>query len=173
MSRDIRKTKVAEIFIEAWTDPDFRDRLMATPIPTLEQKGFSLTQGMKVEVLQNTREIYFMIIPAAPWVVPTHLTMFPYIEDEAPPVQKRLADFNADVWSDDELKARCMEDPRGLLESLGVKLPDGAEIKILENTAQRMYLALPEPPGIQGVPEADIGAFAESEVVGVSFSKLY
>ena len=170
---DIRKSKAAEVFVAAWTDAAFRDRLMASPLETLQEYGFNVTQGMKIEVMQNTDEVHYHVIPAAPWVVPTHLTLFPYIEDDVSASQKNLADFNVDVWTDGDLKEKFLEDPAATLADLGVDLPAAKKIEVLENTAQKMYLALPCPPDLENLSDAEIVRTAEEAVAGVALSKLY
>jgi Nitrile hydratase, alpha chain len=52
----------------------------------------------------------------------------------------------ASAWSDDDYKARLVADPKSVLSEAGVALDDGAEIKVVEETAEVRYLVIPAAP---------------------------
>jgi hypothetical protein len=54
---------------------------------------------------------------------------------------------------DEEFRQRLLEDPRGAVgEELGTRLPDNVEVRVVEETAETIYLVLPSssPLGDEG-----------------------
>ena len=52
----------------------------------------------------------------------------------------------AKTWSDPAFKARLTADPRRVLAEHGVSIPEGVEVKIVENTDTLVHVALPPKP---------------------------
>ena len=55
---------------------------------------------------------------------------------------------------DEEFRQRLLDDPRGTMEQeLGSALPEGLEVRVVEESADTIYLVLPgaSAPGDQGV----------------------
>ena len=174
MSHDIRKTMIAEVFARSWSDAAFKDRLKSDPIATLIDCGFSFSNGMKLTVLEDTEDEISIVLPAAPWVIPTHLTLSPYIEDEVPANQKAVAEMNIKAWAEPELKDRLKSDPVATLRELGIAYRDDMKIQVHENTAQKMYLAIPvRPEKVEQMSESEIAKAAEETVVGVLVSGMF
>ena len=59
---------------------------------------------------------------------------------------QRFAAVVARAWRDAAFKRRLLADPMGVLRECGIPIPDGAEIRILEDTPECTYLVLPRPP---------------------------
>ena len=51
----------------------------------------------------------------------------------------------ANVWKNPSLKTRLQENPHDTLLEFGIQVPEGVEVEIVENTAQKFYLVLPAP----------------------------
>lgn len=61
---------------------------------------------------------------------------------------------------DDDFRQKLLSDPRSTIENeLGVKLPDGLNIHVNENTASDIYLS---------IPSSGKGELSEAELSGVS-----
>ncbi len=52
----------------------------------------------------------------------------------------------ARAWSDDAFKAQLLGDPATALKEAGVAVPDGVEVKVVENTEAVFHLVLPPRP---------------------------
>ncbi len=52
----------------------------------------------------------------------------------------------ARAWSDAEFKAKLLSDPHAALAEAGVDLPDGLNVKVLEDSADTQHLVLPAVP---------------------------
>ena len=62
--------------------------------------------------------------------------------------KNRIARLFAACWKDEALKARFMASPGVVLAEYGVDVPDGVEVKVLENAADRVHITMPaSPPG--------------------------
>jgi len=53
----------------------------------------------------------------------------------------------AKAWADEEFKARLLADPAAVLREEGLPIPQGIEVRAVENTDTVMYLTIPPKPG--------------------------
>jgi Nitrile hydratase, alpha chain len=68
--------------------------------------------------------------------------------EQGPPARQELeAGLLARAVKDDAFRRALLDDPKGTLErELGVRLPAGVRLTVLEETATRRYLVLPPDP---------------------------
>ena len=52
----------------------------------------------------------------------------------------------ARAWSDPVFKKRLVTDPKAVLLEQGIEVPDGADVKVVENTDEVVYINLPRQP---------------------------
>ena len=52
----------------------------------------------------------------------------------------------AKAWSDPAFKQRFMKDPKGVSAEFGLTVPDGMELRVVENTPEVFYIVLPGKP---------------------------
>ena len=57
-----------------------------------------------------------------------------------------LAQLFAKCWKDEALKARLMTDPKAVLKEHGLDVPDGIDVKVVENADDCVHITLPAPP---------------------------
>ena len=57
-----------------------------------------------------------------------------------------LAQLFAACWKDETLKARFMSDPKAVLKEHGLDVPDGMDVKVVENADDCVHITLPAPP---------------------------
>ena len=57
-----------------------------------------------------------------------------------------LAQLCAACWKDEALKARFMADPKAVLKEHGLDVPDGMDVKVVENADDCVHITLPAPP---------------------------
>ena len=60
--------------------------------------------------------------------------------------RNQLADLFAACWKDEPLKARFMADPKAVLKEHGLDVPDGIDVKVVENADDCVHITLPAPP---------------------------
>ena len=57
-----------------------------------------------------------------------------------------MADLFTACWKDDALKGRFMADPKGVLKEHGLSVPDGIDVKVVENADDCVHITLPKRP---------------------------
>jgi hypothetical protein len=57
-----------------------------------------------------------------------------------------LAQLFAACWKDEALKARFMRDPKAVLKEYGLEMPDGMDVKVVENADNCVHITLPAAP---------------------------
>ena len=62
----------------------------------------------------------------------------------------KLAELFAACWKDEALKARFMADPKAVLAEYEMDVPDGIDVKVVENADDRVHITLPAPPAGDG-----------------------
>jgi hypothetical protein len=65
----------------------------------------------------------------------------------------------ARAWSDEDFKQRLLSDPRDVLTEYGLEMPDGAALRVVQDTPEVHHLVLPVSP------EGDL---ADEELVGTA-----
>ena len=53
----------------------------------------------------------------------------------------------ARAWTNADFKAKLLTDPHAALAEVGVEVPPGTTLKVIENTADTQHLVLPVAPG--------------------------
>jgi nitrile hydratase len=155
---DTYETKVgprngARVVAKAWTDPEFKRRLLADATATLADLGYIGRQGEDMVVLENTPKVHNL-------VVCTLCSCYPWPVLGLPPVWYKSAPY----------RARAVIDPRGVLREVGVELPDDVEVRVWDSTAELRYFVLPErPPGTEGLTEEQLAALVTRDaMIGVA-----
>jgi len=57
---------MGQLIAKAWSDADFKARLLANPAETLQAEGIEVPAGVKVNAVENTNEQFFLVIPNKP-----------------------------------------------------------------------------------------------------------
>jgi hypothetical protein len=65
-----------------------------------------------------------------------------------------------DLWDDPDLKQRLLTDANAVLKERGIKLPEGHEIRFVENTEAVQHLVLPCAPARDEVAEEELESVA-------------
>jgi nitrile hydratase len=127
----------AQVVAKAWSDPAFRDRLLADATAAIASLGFTGRQGEHMVAVENTRAEHNM-------VVCTLCSCYPWTVLGLPPVWYKSAPY----------RSRAVIDPRGVLAEFGVTLPETTRIRVWDSTAEVRYLVIPmRPPGTEGMSE--------------------
>ena len=127
----------AKVVARAWTDPDYRRRLLADGTAAIAELGFGGAEGDHMVVVENTPAVHNV-------VVCTLCSCYPWPVLGLPPVWYKSAPY----------RSRAVIDPRGVLAEFGVNLPDDVELRVWDSTAEIRYLVLPmRPAGTDGWAE--------------------
>jgi hypothetical protein len=71
--------------------------------------------------------------------------------------KNQLASLFAACWKDEALKARFMADPKAVLAEHGMAVPDGMDVKVVENADNCVHITMPAP-GHQFLADHDLGS---------------
>ncbi len=151
---DTYETKVgprngALVVARAWTDPAFKQQLLADATRALADLGFIGRQGEDMIVVENTASVHHL-------VVCTLCSCYPWPVLGLPPVWYKSAPY----------RARAVIDPRGVLRELGVELPNDVEVRVWDSTAELRYLVLPRrPDGTEGMTEDELAALVTRDAM--------
>ncbi len=77
------------------------------------------------------------------------------MEEEKNEQSKKVAKLIAMAWSDESFKERLMADPRAVLEAEGISVPQGVDVKVVEQTDTQIFFVIPRPPDSVSVTDVD------------------
>ena len=60
--------------------------------------------------------------------------------------KNQIAALFAACWKDEALKARFMADPKAVLAEYDMPVPDGMDVKVVENADDCVHITMPAPP---------------------------
>ena len=119
----------AKVVAKAWTEPDYKARLLEDATEAIASLGFTGRQGEHMMTLENTPSLHNV-------VVCTLCSCYPWPVLGLPPVWYKAAPY----------RSRVVSDPRGVLREFGTELPDDMEVRVWDSTAEMRYLVLPLRP---------------------------
>ena len=127
----------ARVVARAWTDADYKARLMADASAAIAECGYSGIQGEDMVVVENTAQVHNV-------VVCTLCSCYPWPVLGLPPVWYKSAAY----------RARVVREPRGVLREFGLDIGDDVEVRVWDSSAEVRYLVLPmRPDGTEGLSE--------------------
>ncbi len=78
--------------------------------------------------------------------------------------QKAYGKLVAKAWSDDDFKARLLSDPMTVFRENDLTIPEGMEIRMVENTEKITHFILPPEPSDELMDEELDGAAGGANV---------
>jgi len=142
----------AKVVARAWTDPEFRARLLADGRGTCEELGVTFYDDTGLIVLENTDKIHNL-------VVCTLCSCYPRPLLGLPPEWYKLKPY----------RARAVVEPRALLAEFGTIIPEEVEVRVADSTSALRFLVLPmRPAGTEGYTEEQLAALVTRDaMIGV------
>jgi nitrile hydratase subunit alpha len=131
----------ARIVARAWTDPHYRDLLLADGDTAAAEMGFDdLTYTLRV--VPNTPSTHNIIVCTLCSCYPVSLL------GPSPGWYKSFA-----------YRSRTVREPRPVLAEFGVTLPDEVQISVWDSTSEARYMVLPmRPAGTDGLDAEQLTA---------------
>ena len=141
-SEEVGPKRGAHVVAKAWTDTEFKARLMLDAVSAIDDLGYLGKATAHLKVVENTDEIHNL-------VVCTLCSCYPFsILGIAPNWYKTAA-----------YRSRAVRDPRGVLKEFDVDLDDNVEVRVWDSTAELRYLVLPQrPEGTLDLNEDELAA---------------
>ncbi|MFJ5213944.1 nitrile hydratase subunit alpha [Streptomyces sp. NPDC088354] len=119
----------AKVVARAWTDPEYRRRLLDDGTAAIRELGFSGRQGEHIVVVENTPTTHNVIVC-------TLCSCYPWPVLGLPP----------SWYKDPAYRARVVKEPRVVLSEMGLDLDDDVRITVRDSTSEVRWLVLPERP---------------------------
>ncbi|MER7694204.1 nitrile hydratase subunit alpha [Streptomyces sp. NPDC097610] len=130
----------AKVVARAWTDPDYRRRLLEDGTAAIKELGFGGFQGEHIVVVENTATTHNV-------VVCTLCSCYPWPVLGLPP----------SWYKDPAYRARVVKEPRAVLSEMGLELADDVHITVRDSTSEVRWLVLPERPvGTEHLSEEEL-----------------
>lgn len=129
----------AAVVARAWSDPDFKARLLADAGAASREMGFDIGP-LNLIAVENTDTTHNLIVCTLCSCYPRNLLGLP-----------------PDWYKTREYRSRAVREPRAVLREFGVNLPDSTRIRVHDSTADMRYIVLPaRPAGTDGMAEPDL-----------------
>ena len=150
---DIGPLNGAKVVARAWTDPEFKARLLEEGTSAVAEMGFKGPQGEHIVVVENTPEQHNA-------VVCTLCSCYPWPLLGLPPTW----------YKDPGYRSRLVREPRALLAELGLTLDDDVQIRIWDSSSEVRFFVLPErPAGTENLSEEELAALVTRDaMVGIA-----
>ena len=133
----------ASVVAKAWTDPDFKARLLENATTACAELGIGGLQGEDMVVVENTADIHNVITC-------TLCSCYPWPVLGLPP----------NWYKEPAYRARIVREPRAVLrEDFGVDVPDSVEVRVWDSSSEMRYWVLPRrPAGTEDLDEKALAA---------------
>ncbi len=143
----------AKVVARAWTDPDYRARLLADGTAAIAELGFKGPQGEHIVVLEDTPAVHHV-------VVCTLCSCYPWPVLGLPP----------SWYKDPAYRSRIVREPRAVLAEFGLALDDEVRVRVYDSSSEVRYMVLPErPAGTEQMSEDELAALVTRDaMVGVA-----
>lgn len=145
----------AAVVARAWSDPAFRDRLLADGSAASAEMGFNVGP-MRLIAVENTADVHNV-------VVCTLCSCYP----------RNLLGLPPDWYKSRAYRSRTVREPRRVLAEFGVTLPDTVTVRVHDSTADMRYLVVPaRPEGTAGMDEAALAELVTRDsMIGTGIAK--
>jgi nitrile hydratase len=145
----------ARVVAHAWTDPEFKARLLADGTKACEELGLDVP-ALRLVVMENTPAVHNMIVC-------TLCSCYPRMLLGIPP----------DWYKSRNYRSRMVREPRAVLAEFGLNVPEHVTIRVHDSTADMRYMVLPmRPAGTEGWPEERLASLVTRDsMIGVAVPK--
>jgi nitrile hydratase len=152
-ANDVGPLNGAKVVAKAWTDPEYRERLLSEGTSAIAELGFKGPQGEHIEVLENTDDTHHV-------VVCTLCSCYPWPVLGLPP----------SWYKDPAYRSRVVREPRTVLREMGLDLGEDVDIRVWDSSSEVRFFVLPQrPAGTEDLSEEELAALVTRDaMVGVA-----
>lgn len=132
------------VVARAWTDREFKSRLLDDANAAVEELGVDLSHWapVRLRVVENTDDVHNLIVC-------TLCSCYPIA----------LLGPSPSWYKSEAYRARAVSEPREVLRDFGVELPQLKRIVVWDSTAEARYMVLPQrPAGTEHLSEPELAA---------------
>lgn len=143
----------AAMVARAWTDPAFREAMLADGTAAAESMGIPMRGLPPLGVLENGEGLHHLVVCTLCSCYPRAVLGYPPFWFKSP-----------------AYRARAVRDPAGVLAEWGTVLPEGTRIRVVDSTADYRWMVLPRrPAGTDGWGADRLAALVrEGDMIGVT-----
>ncbi len=150
---DIGPVLGARVVAHAWSDPEFKERLLEDASAACEELGIGGMQGEHMVAVENSDRVHNV-------VVCTLCSCYPWPVLGLPPNWYKYPEY----------RSRTVMEPRKVLrEEFGLDIDESTDIHVWDSSAEIRYLVLPErPEGTEGMSEEELASLVTRDsMIGV------
>lgn len=143
----------AKVVAKAWSDPEFKARLVEDASEACKQLGISGLQGEDMVVVENTDDVHNIIVC-------TLCSCYPWPVLGLPP----------NWYKDPQYRAAITREPRKVLsDSFDFTVPESVEVRVWDSSSEMRYWVLPQrPAGTDGWSEEQLAELVTRDsMIGV------
>jgi len=142
----------ARVVARAWTDPAFKQRLLADGSAAMEEMGVD-PDGLKLVAVENTDKVHNVIVC-------TLCSCYPH----------NLLGLPPDWYKTRAYRSRTVKEPRAVLHEFGLDLLEDVRIQVHDSTADMRYMVLSRrPEGTEGWSREQLEAIVSRDcMIGVA-----
>ncbi|HKV20339.1 MAG TPA: nitrile hydratase subunit alpha [Mycobacterium sp.] len=142
----------ARVVARAWSDPDYRRRLLTDGTRAVAELGFGGPEGHMIVAVANTEAVHNV-------VVCTLCSCYPWPVLGLPPAWYKSPAY----------RSRMVAQPRAVLAEMGLDVPPEVLIRVWDSSAEARYLVVPErPAGSEGLDEDQLARLVTRDsMIGV------
>ena len=150
---DVGPMHGARVVAHAWSDPEYRSRLLADAPSAIAELGLGGVEGRHLVVVENSPDVHNV-------VVCTLCSCYPWAVLGLPP----------SWYKEPAYRSRVVREPRRVLEERGITLAPDIEVRVWDSSAEVRYLVLPErPEGTAGLAEEELASLVSRDaMIGVA-----
>ena len=143
----------AKVVARAWSDPQFKRRLLDDARSAVYELGYALTHDAELAVVENTDSVHHLVVCTLCSCYPTSLL--------GPP---------PDWYKSFAYRQRAVIGPRSVMREFGLELDGDMQVRVVDSTADLRYLVLPRrPAGTGRMSEDELAALVTRDsMIGVS-----
>ena len=147
----------AQVVAKAWTDPEFKERLLENASAACAELGIGGLQGEDMVAVEDTDDVHHVIVC-------TLCSCYPWPVLGLPP----------NWYKEPAYRASLVRAPRKVLrEEFGYDVPDSTEIRVWDSSSELRYWVLPQrPAGTEGYTVEQLEALiTRDSMIGVGAPK--
>ena len=154
---EIGPRRGARMVARAWLDDDYRKRLLADATAAAAEMGYGGAEGERMICVENTPQVHNAIVC-------TLCSCYPWPVLGVPPVWYKSPPY----------RSRIVREPRSVLAEFGLELPEQADIRVWDSSAEVRYIVLPmRPQGSDGMDEEQLAGLVSRDcMIGVAVPRV-
>jgi hypothetical protein len=131
-----------DLIQKLWSNPSDFDKFMSDPKTYLIEEGEQLPDNLTVKAYADTPSERHFVLPSE--------------ESQVPQGDDPILEAMRRALADPAFKAELLKDPKAAASELGINIPDGVTIHVLENTSNELNLTVPVNPSSAELSDADL-----------------